>query len=224
MLALISRMITVAATTTIIAGCAYQGGDIGDPLTRKFHWFSFVEGEDIRTHCTAGTPDRVRLVYNGIYLEQLRIYEVDSLRRVLTARVVPQGNAGKLTADDLAGPWRAEESRTPLDEAGFGRLMAAFAADGVFGPPAVGLELPSHSYYWTAAWCREGKYGFTAWKHPSPAFDALAFPDMLFERDQTGVPVNRAKPIPYDPQYQEMARRLQVPAFTLKVGRSGLWP
>lgn len=224
MLNLISRMITAMAATTMLAACAYQGGDIGDPLTRKFHWFSFVEGEDIRAACAPGTPDRYRLVYNGIYLEQLRIYETDAIRRILVARVVPQGNAGALSASDLAGPWRAQESREPLAGGEYDALVESFARSGMFAPPPVGLELPSRSYYWTAAYCRDGAFGFTAWKHPSPRFDQLTFPQMLLAKDKTGVAMNQARPVPVDPQYEDAARKLQVPAFTLKVGKTGLSP
>ena len=31
---------------------------MGDPLTRKFHWFSYVAGDDIRATCRPGDPDR----------------------------------------------------------------------------------------------------------------------------------------------------------------------
>ncbi|MGE5547210.1 MAG: hypothetical protein ACM33T_09950 [Solirubrobacterales bacterium] len=204
-----------------ISGCAYQGGDIGNPLTRKFHWFSFIEGEDIRASCAPGTPDRYRVVYNGIYDEQLRIYELDGLRRVLVANVTHPG-VEPLTAPDILEPWRAATSRRQLDAAAYESLVAAFAASGMFEPPPVGLELPARSYFWTAAMCKDGRYAFTAWKAPSPAFDRLSFPARLFELDDTGVAVNAPKPVPFDPMWEQKARRNEVPNFTLKVGRNGL--
>lgn len=216
------RMTAIVFAIAGVAGCAYQGGDIGDPVTRKFHWFSYVEGEDIKSTCQPGTPDRTRLVYNGIYEEQLRMYELDGLRRLLTVRVVDQGNGARFSAEDLSGPWRAEEKTVPLDEPTYGRLVAAFTASAMFAPPPVGLDLPSHSYYWTAATCKDGRYGFTAWKYPSPAFDAIAFAQPLFALDPTGVPVNAAKPLRVDPQWQDMAKRHEVTTFTLTVGKAGL--
>lgn len=216
------RMTIVCLTAAGLAACTYRGGDIGDPAVRKFHWFSFVEGEDIRAHCGPATPDRYRLVYNGIYQEQLRIYELDSVRRLLVANVTGDMNLGAFDADDLLAPWRAREARIPLDEAGWNRLVASFEQSGVFAPPPVGLSLPARSYFWTAAWCRDGRYGFTAWKHPSPAFDRLSFDEALFALDTTGVPVNTPKPVPFDPQWEDNARRGQVTDFTLKVSERGL--
>lgn len=216
------RLTFALAAVAALASCTWTGGDIGDPLERKSHWFSFVEGEDIRTSCAVGTPDRVRLVFNAVYDEQLRIYELDALRRVLTVRVVDQGNAGRLSLQDPLAPWRAIEAKTQLDSAQYDNLQAAFTRGGVYAPPPVGLELPSHSYYWTAATCRDGHYGFTAWKYPSPAFDAMGFDTALFALDTTGVPVNQARPRDYDPIWESKARRLEIPVFSLHVTASGL--
>ena len=59
----------------VLAGCAYQGA-IDQPATIKATWFSYLNGDDIRSACTDGAPSWYRLVYNGNYGEQLRAYEV----------------------------------------------------------------------------------------------------------------------------------------------------
>jgi hypothetical protein len=205
-----------------MTACSYRGGDIGDPLVRKSQWFSFVDGEDIRASCAAGTPDRFRLVYNAVYDEQLRIYEVDSLRRLLVIRIVGRGEAARLSFQDPAAPWRAHEEKVQLDQTTYDRLVASFAQGGMFSPPPVGLDLPSRSYHWVAALCRNGAYGLTAWKYPSPAFDAMGFDRNLFALDPSGVPVREAGPVPFDPQWEDKARRLEVPAFSFKVTERGL--
>lgn len=222
MKAILSRISAVVLAISAVASCTYQGGDIGDPLTRKAQWFSFVEGEDIRASCAAGTPDRYRLVYNGIYDEQLRIYEVDALRRILAIHVTQPGNAGRLSSDDPVAPWRALEEKVQLDQPGYDRLVGTFAQGGMFAPPPVGLELPSRSYFWTAAMCKDGQYGFTAWKYPSPAFDTLGFDKALFALDPTGIAVNEAKDVPIDPLWESKARRLEVPTFSLRVTQRGI--
>jgi hypothetical protein len=211
-----------AALAGTISGCAYQGGDIGDPVVRKFYWYSFLAGEDIDQHCTAGMPDRFRLVYNGLYSEQVRIYQLDSLQKVLSVKVVGSGNAGKLSADDLLKPWRADESKIALDQTTYDRLLASFKGDGLFDPPPVGLRLPSQSYYWAAASCLDGHYHFTAWKHPSAAFDRLVFGANLFALDSTGIPVKTAGAVAFDPQRADSARRGEVTDFTVEVGPRGL--
>lgn len=205
-----------------LAACTYRGGDMGDPLTRKLHWFSYVAGDDIHANCQPGTPDRYRLVYNAVYGEHLRLYEVDSLRRVLSAKVSEPGDAKRLDADDLLAPWRAVEAKTQLDQAGYDQLVGAFAAAGLFGPPAVGLELPSRGFHWTAAACKDGHFHFTGWKYPDAAFTRLTFPTLLFAADGTGVAVRPAGPIALDPQYEANLREGKVTSFTLKVGADGL--
>lgn len=220
--ATMTRLTGAVLLMAALAACTYRGGDIGDPAVRKFHWFSFVEGEDIRTHCAPGTPDRYRVVYNGIYTEQLRIYEIDALQRRLKVNVTGDGDASTIDPQDLLGPWRADRADVPLDEAAFNRLVASFEQSSMFAPPPVGLELPARSYFWTAAWCRDGRYGFTAWKHPSPRFDAIAFDTILFGLDPTGVPVAKAGPIGFDPQWEDRRRRNEVTDFTLKVAPNGL--
>lgn len=222
MTSLLSRLSALLVAATALASCTWTGGDIGDPLERKAHWFSFVEGSDIRSTCEPGTPDRFRLVYNAVYDDQLRIYELDSLRRLLVVRAVNQGSTARLSADDLLAPYRAVRAEAQLDQAGYDRLVESFAKGGMFAPPPVGLELPSHSYYWTAAMCRNGRYGFTAWKYPSAAFAAMGFDAQLFALDTTGVPVNQAKEIPYDPVWETKARQKEVPVFSLRVTANGI--
>ncbi len=186
----------------VLAGCAYRGGDIGDPAVRKFSWFSFVGGNDIRAHCGPGLPDRFRLVYNAIYDEQVRIYEWDGLRRLVSIKVIGSGNALSLTSDDL--------------------LARALQADGAFGPPAVGVELPSRGYFWSAATCRDARFTMTGWRHPSEAFERLQAPGVLFALDPTGIAVRPAGPVPYDVIWEDKRKKGQATDFTLKVGRNGL--
>lgn len=219
---MIARMTGLILAVSFLGACAYRGGDIGDPVVRKLHWFSIVEGEDIRAHCAPGTPDRYRLVYNGIYTEHLRIYEFDSIRRNLRINVVGDLDVGTIDPADLKGPWRADRADVMLDQDTYDRLVQSFAESGMFAPPPVGLDLPARSYFWTAAWCRSGAYGFTAWKHPSPAFDSITFDRALFALDPTGIPVAQAGPVPFDPQWEDRRRRNEVTDFTLKVSGNGL--
>jgi hypothetical protein len=218
----IKRFCAAALMLSALAACSYRGGDIGDPLVRKTQWFSFVGGDDIRTTCAAGTPDRFRLVYNAIYDEQIRIYELDSLRHLLVIRVVGQGAADRISLQDPAGPWRAQEEKVQLDQPTYDRLVASFSQGGMFSPPPVGLELPSRSYYWVAAICRNGAYGLTAWKYPSAAFDAMGFDKNLFALDPSAVRPKQAGPIPFDLEWEDKAKRLEVPVFSFKVTERGL--
>lgn len=222
MLASLGRYCTLVLVGAVLASCSYSGGDIGNPLVRKSQWFSFAGGDDLRGACRADTPDRYRLIYNAIYDQQIRIYELDAVRQVLIIRVIEKANMAEISSDDLMAPWRAKEQRVQLDPPTYDRLVSAFAAGGMFGPPATGLELPSRSYYWLASFCRGGVFGLTGWKYPSPAFDAMQFDKMLFALDPAEVPVRQAGPIPFDPQWEDKARRLEVPVFSFRVTDHGL--
>lgn len=202
--------------------CTYTGDDIGNPLVRKAQWYSVVAADDLRQACQPGSPDRYRLIYNGLYDQQIRVYDLDA-SRILTATVVKNG-AGlmTLTLDDPLAPWRAQKVSTPVGQKQYADLVAAFTEDGLFSPPAVGLELPSRSYYWTAAYCHDGRYGFTGWLYPSAPFVALRFPDLLFGLDMTGVAVARPGPVPRDYDRERDEARGEVTRFTLKVGADGL--
>lgn len=209
------------AAALAISACSYTG-DIDNPVTRKASWFSYVEGGDIRAACHAGSASRVRLVYNAIYEEQVRAYDLgEGGARLLVARAFDQANLAQgINSRDLLEPWRGQSAAVHLDEDQYARLMQSLEASGAFGRPAVGLELPSRSFYWTAASCRNGRYSFTAWAYPSPEFEALRFPGELFAVDHTGVPVNPPRkdlpqPLRHDPREPEGT-------FNLKVGERGL--
>src|SRR3982750_1992701 len=74
-----------APSAAVLAGCAYYGDaatDIDNPAVQKFAWFSFLDGHDIREACAAlgpKAPARYRLIYNGQYEKQLRVYEIDAV-------------------------------------------------------------------------------------------------------------------------------------------------
>ena len=205
-----------------ISAFAFHGGDIGNPLERKASWFSYVGGDDMRASCSAGSPDRFRVVYNGVWGQQLRMYEADGVRRIVDVKVTREGSLMHFTPDDILSPWQAAEAQSQLSPEAYDQLVGAFTTDGMFVPPNVGLDLPSRSYFWSAAWCKDGNFGFTAWKYPSSSFAALGFPALLLAQDTTGIPMVAAEPVPVDPVHEYEAQRGQVTDFTLTVGRSGL--
>ncbi len=201
----------------LLSGCAYQGSGVDNPVVRKFTWFSFVEGGDLRAACGPGAADRYRVVYNGVYDEQVRIYELDGHR--LRHRVIgdPDLLRGLALADPL-DPWRGEGAERVLDPATRDRLVAALADSGAFAAPNVGLELPSRSFYWTAASCHRGEYRFNAWRWPNPDFRRLSLDEALLSLDRTGVPLNPPRAVA--DRYNDTD---YYGDFNLRVGADGLW-
>jgi hypothetical protein len=198
------RRLTSLLIVLVLSACAYSGG--GDnPAVRKFTWFSMVNGDDIRGRCAetanpekagAARPgyERYRLIYNAVYSEQVRVYELNRGPKdgnVLKAQVTSSANlADGVELSDLLKPWRPKTDQTFLDDATFNKLVGQFEASGLFKGAPKGLDLPSDSFFWTAVGCRNGEIHFSAWKYPSTEFSALAFDKLLFAIDQTGVKVN----------------------------------
>jgi len=204
-----------------LGACAYDGGDIGNPFTRKVQWYSFAGGDDIQAACAAGAPEQVRLIYNAVWGEQVRIYEWGGDARDLRIRVIGPGNLTGLSSDDVLAPWRAAETRVPLSDEARAGLDTALAEAGGFGPPAVGLDLPSHGYYWAAATCRAGHFTFTGWRWPSDSFSAARFPVLLFGLDPSRDGVHQPADQTLDLQWKEDVRRGVAAPFLLSVGRTG---
>lgn len=210
-----------------LAACAYRGA-IDEPVTLRATWFSYLDGGDIRASCAPGATDRYRLVYNGRYTEQLRSYEVtaDGMGGGLfVARAIEQTNLMELRFDDLQAPWRWKRSEGRFTPAEMADFIARLEASGFFDAPPDGLRLNSWQFYWVASGCRSGRFHFSAWAHPSARWDALAFPEILFARDDTGVRVNPARAAPAGERFGAPGGKEERGAttrFTLQVDDAGL--
>jgi len=213
-----------------LVGCVADGV-AGDPISRRFTWFSMLGGEDIRNACGAGAPARYRLVYNGIYTEQVRVYELWARpdgSAVLDTTVLAGGvTLGASTLSDLGALAGGRRDRVELSPEQSRNLQVAIEASGVLAPPPVGLRLRSDSFYWTAAACVGGRFHFTAFDHPSPRFAALPFPALLFELERSGVAVNPPRPLDLGPfeltgAHETGPGRKTGPRFLVEVGRNGL--
>jgi hypothetical protein len=208
----------------ILSSCAYTGG--GDnPALRKFSLFSMLNGDDIRAKCgqTAGY-ERYRLVYNGLYEEQFRVYELirgPKDGNVLKASVTNPANVAQVRLDDLLSPWRPVVAERFIKDAEFSGLTAALAQAGFYGRAPVGLDLSSDSFWWLAVGCKDGAIFFNAWRHPSPDLMTLPFVKPVLGLDETKVSLNPPRhPISHMPQ---MKSSDDDKRFNLKVGENGLF-
>ena len=73
-------LISVVLASIALAGCQYAGPP-GNPVSRNLSWFDYVGAENLKADCGPSASDRLRFVYNGIYDEQIRSYDVRSLPR-----------------------------------------------------------------------------------------------------------------------------------------------
>lgn len=219
----LSLLVLASVSAMLLVGCAYRGGS--DPFSRKVSWFSYLEGADIRAKCHDHADERYRFVYNGIYKEQIRAYDLTTGlgadRHHLRARVIGAADLTLLRLDDPLAPWRGLESEIRLRDQDLATLRKAMAAGGVFEGPPVGLELHSDDFYWTVAACSGGRFHFTAYRWPSERFDKAAFPKLLLGWDASGVPLNAPRETTmfelWGTNHPEHVAR-----FNLKVGGDGL--
>lgn len=215
------------AALTGLWGCAYDGG-IDNPVVRKVEWFSYLDGADIRSYCVEGALDRYRLVYNARYDEQLRSYELGadgSGGAVMTARAMQKrGDLTEITLNDILAPWRWDKAERNLSPAEFQAFGKTLQASGMYDGAPDGLRLWSGDFYWVASGCRDGKFYYAAWLYPEPPYERLKFPDFLYARDTTGVPVNPPRQMVDREKYRSSGRSgddMQT-KFWIQVGKNGL--
>lgn len=210
-----------------LGACTALEGVVDSPILRKFQWFSFLEGGDFKDTCGPNASARYRMVYNAVYTEQVRIYELDPAAGVLEARVVGPANLIGLDVrgvSNLIDPWRGKGATTKLAPSDVDGLVRDLDAFGAFGAPNVGAELSSKGFFWTIAACHEGQYHFTGFQWPNTAWNRATFASRLFVLDETGVGVN-------DPRWTSVMRTHPTKRdnagqtaneFHIKVGADGL--
>ena len=172
-----------------LVACTYAPGDVANPLTRKFTWLSFLGGDDIRAACAAGAPDRFRLIYNGTWRTQVRIYELGFAGpRTLEERVIGPGELFEISFENPLAPWRGATSTITLPPDRYDQLVRRLGQSGAFRTPSSTLTLHSTAYYWVAATCHGGMFHLTGWLYPSVAFSQMTFPQELQAVDRSKVP------------------------------------
>ena len=71
-------------------------------IVRSLNWFSYVASEDIRVGCQPGARSRMRLIYNALWEEQVRTYELflqpDGTAALNTGVLVDQGTATNVSS------------------------------------------------------------------------------------------------------------------------------
>lgn len=226
-----------AVLAGLLAACTYRG-NIDNPTTIKATWFSYLNGDDIRAACVEGAPLQYRLVYNADYDQQLRSYEITGATATgegaggarLTARVLGASGlvVNKMSFSDPFAFAHWKRSEAPLGASVVDRLTGLLEASGAFAPAPKGLQMFSKETYWISNLCRDGVFYFNAWRFPSDRFDAIAFDELLFALDETGVPVRAPVAVPVGASAKANSPRqrdsgdLHGNFFNVKVGDNGL--
>ena len=145
------RVFAASFALILLAGSAAFGQradrNVDMPIVRSIHWFDYVGGDDIRQACGKDGRNRLRLIYNAIYDEQVRTYEVflqpDGTAGLSMGVLANQGNVTNLlVADpgDVFNPWRMRRGERILNADETRDLMGLLQAGAAFGPPRDGPE------------------------------------------------------------------------------------
>mgnify|MGYP003348313436 CR=1 FL=1 len=149
-----------------------------------------------------GAPDRYRFVYNAVYVEQVRTYDIEPSpvagHTRVTARVTDKANLATVVVDprfpdDVFEPWRANKAIIDIPQVEADRLKRAVLADGLVTKAAPNRAVTSIEFYWAVSACLDGQFKLNAWVWPNEDFDKAAFPQLLFNWDMTGVAVNKPR-------------------------------
>jgi hypothetical protein len=208
-------------------GCTPEGVP-GDPVSRRIGWFSLVGGEDIRAACTRDSPIRYRFVYNAVYTEQVRVYDLvaqpDGPGRLDSVVLAGGISLGASTLAELADVVPGARDERALSRTEVAELLVAAHVSAVDAAKQHGLRLRSDGFYWTLASCVGGQFFFTAFDQPQ--FAAVRFPAVLFRLDRTGVPVNPPRELHLEPfeaaGTERGSGRYSQLRFLLEVGQNGL--
>jgi len=202
---------------------------IDPPIVRSFNWFDYVAGDEIREKCTAGGRDRLRLVYNALWEEQVRTYEVflqpDGTAGLNIDVLVDQGRGADVSnlligqARDATEPWRMKRGQRLLTAEETSELVGLLQASNAFGPPRDGLRLPDNDFWWTVASCRNGQWGFQAYHYPTDGFANVKFAEKLFALDVVKIAVNRPRKL----EPAELRRDIGAASTRRAAGRGDRW-
>lgn len=225
----------LALIASVPAGAQRADRKVDQPIVRSFNWFGYVGGDDIRADCRSGSRNRIRLVYNALWEEQVRTYELflqpDGTAGLNVGVLADQGDLSNLlisSGSDVTNPWRMKRGQRLLDAAQTRDVLGALQASAAFGPPRDGLRLPDNDFWWTVASCRDGIWGFQAYHYPTDGFAGVRFAEKLYALDNVPVPINKPRklaPAQFRRDFDShSAQRGRGDRWMLIVGKDGLRP
>lgn len=201
-----------------LTGCTYQGG-IEGAVTQKFTWFSYVNGDDIRNACPTLKGPRYRLVYNAIYQEHRRMYDVFSDSRRLDVVVRGEASLNNVTLNDLLATYRGKTESYVLSKEDLTTLGVAIKSSVAAQPVLTNMFLPSDSFFWTVVGCEDGEIFFRAFKWPDKGWENLNFVKVLAALDESSIDFVEPRDLNVSERYHlnEVYEK-----FSMQVGKNGL--
>ena len=211
-----------------ITSCSYYGGH-EQPAIRKFTWFSYIAGEDIKNKCISGSKTKYRFVYNGIYNEQVRTYDINQIspdRYNIKISVTEEADISSFSLDlqnpDLFKPWKPKFSVTNVSAQDIGILKQTLKDIGFFDSLPPKEKLSSINFYWIISTCIDGSFNQNAYYWPDKKFKKAEFPGLLSAWDFTGIPVNPPRVTSNLSIYGTTDEKSHRNHFNIEFGSNGL--
>ena len=183
----------------LLLSCSYDGG-VEHPVIRKFSWFSYIAAEDIQKRCDRSFGSEYRFVYNGVYDEQVRTYDIfpaSNDRYDIKTNVTGEAEFSSISLDlehpDLFKPWRPKSSVTNVSAKDIAILEKTLKNIGFFTSRPPLRALSSSEFYWVVSACIDGKFNQNAYFWPDERFTKAQFPKLLNMWDFTDVPINQPR-------------------------------
>jgi hypothetical protein len=208
-----------------LAGCA--NAPLHNPIGRSLGWFNYLDGTDIRDACAQRGGERYRLIYNAVWGEQVRVYDIAAapgdIDDSLAIRVFFPETLNAIDLRDPLSLYRGHSGIVRLSATDMQAFREALRGSGFDAPAPRGLLLPSDGFYWIAAACRDGVFHYNAYAYPSERFAAIRFDRWLLDHDPTGVAVNPPRPSePRKSRNIRVSEGTPYSVFDMTVGENGL--
>jgi hypothetical protein len=215
----------------LLGGCQPFEGGLDYLPTRVVSWFGYNDAVDIRRGCTPGSADRLRLIYNAVFREQARSYDIvrepQATQASIESRVYPDQGfqfSGAITIDpaNIGANFRPLVVNGTLTAEELRRLLQALDQDGFSGPSPRGKVLNSWDFFWIVAGCVNGQFHYHAWTRTDREFASLRFPGVVQQLDRTGFAFNSVRAVsPPNEAGQDRAYSNTL-GFSFRVGTNGL--
>ncbi len=182
----------------LLGACEYTSRP-DSAVERRFTWLSYLAGEDLKESCRSHAPPRYRFIYNAIFSEQVRTYEVNGL---------PDGGGGMIDAEVFLSevspdflvlfpywPWSGKRAVAQLNDVEMKLLRTSLEASGFSDSTPAGTVLDSNSFYWLVSACEGKRFHLNVWIHPSPRFADIRFAEVLQRFDGSKIALPEARPL-----------------------------
>jgi hypothetical protein len=188
-----------ACLVLVLAACAAQG-PATNTFVMRYQWLNYVEGNDIKSLCEPGAPARIRLIYNAVFTEEVRTYDltaVDQGSTAMTTRRWTGSSAITLRNGSFTNSMAPQEGEAYIGPDDTRAIVAALDASGFYAPPPDGLTLRSDDFFWVGTACIDGEFMVQA--YPKDRFGDIRFAGLLAGFDPIQAPLPEPRPLDLPP-------------------------